>query len=76
MEQIDFQKRIEDSLIANQRGTVYRHVIQEIEKKLIEAALYKSGGNQLLSARILGLNRNTLRSKIRQLNIDIERFKE
>lgn len=52
-------------------GKVYRLVIDRIEKILIEKALERSGGNQIVASKILGLNRNTLRYKIRKLNITI-----
>jgi len=52
-------------------GTVYRLVIDRTEKILIEKALERSGGNQIAASKILGLNRNTLRYKIKKLNISI-----
>lgn len=35
--------------------------------------LNATGGNQIRAAQVLGLNRNTLRKKIRELNIEIAR---
>ncbi len=43
---------------------VYHKLVAEIERPLIEAALKRAGGNQVKAARMLGLNRNTLRKKI------------
>ncbi|MFH1504067.1 MAG: helix-turn-helix domain-containing protein [Candidatus Omnitrophota bacterium] len=37
--------------------------------------LKKTEGNQLETAKILGINRNTLHTKIRKLNIDVDSFK-
>lgn len=48
---------------------VYRKVIDSVEKKLIESVLEKTEGNQLHAAEILGINRNTLRAKIRKYGI-------
>ncbi|MGH7907058.1 MAG: sigma-54-dependent transcriptional regulator [Candidatus Binataceae bacterium] len=48
---------------------LYRAMLPKFEKPLIEAVLCRTGGNQLLAARYLGLNRNTLRRKIDDLNI-------
>ncbi len=39
-------------------------VIAEVEKPLFEAVMKRTGGNQLRAARILGINRNTLRKKL------------
>lgn len=58
-----------------QRGQIYDRVIDHIDKLLIEKALEDSYGNQLIAAKVLGINRNTLHSKIKRLNIDPERFK-
>jgi two-component system nitrogen regulation response regulator GlnG len=46
-----------------------------IEKQLIEYVLERTEGNQLKAARILGLNRNTIRSKIKKLEINAEKWK-
>ena len=61
----------------NRRGEValYKVVIQAIEKPLIENTLERTFGNQLKAARILGINRNTMRSKIKKLGINPKRWK-
>jgi two-component system, NtrC family, nitrogen regulation response regulator GlnG len=43
---------------------LYEKIVAEIERPLIEIALKRAGGNQVRAARLLGLNRNTLRKKI------------
>ena len=48
----------------------YSRIIAEVEKPLLELVLDTTGGNQLRAAEMLGLNRNTLRKKIKQLNIN------
>ena len=48
---------------------LYGRVLREVEEPLIVATLSITRGNQLRAADILGLNRNTLRKKIRELNI-------
>ncbi len=54
---------------------VYRIILDLVEKPLIEVVLEKTEGNQSRAAKILGLNRNTLYTKIRKLNIEVEQFK-
>jgi two-component system nitrogen regulation response regulator GlnG len=48
---------------------VYRAVMARIERPLLRHALELSGGNQLRAARLLGINRNTLRKRLRQLGL-------
>jgi two-component system nitrogen regulation response regulator GlnG len=49
---------------------VYDRLLARFEKPLIAATLRATGGNQIKAADILGLNRNTLRKKMRDLGID------
>ena len=44
-------------------------MVAELERPLIELVLERAGGNQVRAARMLGLNRNTLRKKITELRI-------
>ena len=48
---------------------LYSRVLREVEYPLIIATLEVTRGNQVRAADILGVNRNTLRKKIRDLNI-------
>jgi two-component system, NtrC family, nitrogen regulation response regulator GlnG len=48
---------------------LYHRVLREIEHPLIFAALAATRGNQIKAAELLGLNRNTLRKKVRDLDI-------
>lgn len=57
------------------RGKVYNKVIAETEKMLIEESLKRAFGNQSIAAKILGINRNTMRAKVRKLNIDPKIFR-
>ena len=43
---------------------LYHRLVAEIERPLVQLALKRAGGNQVRAARMLGLNRNTLRKKI------------
>lgn len=46
-------------------------VLAEVEKPLIELLLKRSRGNQIKTAQMLGINRNTLRKKIQELGISL-----
>ncbi len=52
---------------------LYQRVIDRVEAPLIAMALNACGGNQIKAADLLGLNRNTLRKKIRTHSIEIVR---
>jgi two-component system nitrogen regulation response regulator GlnG len=52
---------------------LYNRVLREIEKPLINLSLSVTRGNQIKAAAMLGLNRNTLRKKIRELDIEVVR---
>ena len=49
---------------------LYDKVRQDFEKPLIAMTLAATRGNQIKASEILGLNRNTLRKKIRELDIE------
>ena len=50
---------------------LFHRVVEEVEVPLISAALAATRGNQIKAAQLLGLNRNTLRKKISDLDIQI-----
>ncbi|MHB2166231.1 nitrogen regulation protein NR(I) [Alsobacter sp. R-9] len=52
---------------------LYHRILRDIEEPLIGAALAATRGNQIKAAELLGLNRNTLRKKIRDLEIQVIR---
>lgn len=66
---------LRNMLLSTKDGQVYKSVVQEIEKPLIEAALERAEGNQLRAAKILGINRNTLRTKMKKFNINADKWK-
>lgn len=49
---------------------LYERILKEVERPLLNTLLDVVEGNQLQAAQILGLNRNTLRKKLKELNID------
>ena len=54
-------------------GGLYHRILHEIERPLLRLTLGATNGNQIKAASVLGLNRNTLRKKIRELDIPVSR---
>ena len=52
---------------------LYDRVIREVERPLITLTLQATRGNQIKAAEVLGVNRNTLRKKIKELEIPVIR---
>jgi two-component system nitrogen regulation response regulator GlnG len=52
---------------------LYDRILQEIERPLLSICLAATRGNQIRAAHLLGLNRNTLRKKIRDLGLEVIR---
>jgi two-component system, NtrC family, nitrogen regulation response regulator GlnG len=50
-------------------GGLYERILAEIEPPLLRASLTATNGNQLRAADLLGINRNTLRTKLRSRNV-------
>lgn len=50
-------------------AAVYDMVLARVEKPLLEIVLDYAGGNQTRAAEVLGLNRNTLRKKMKQYDL-------
>jgi len=55
-------------------GTLYHNALAAFERPLFEHALRETSGNQLRAAELLGINRNTLRKRLDDLQIDPEAF--
>ncbi len=54
----------------------YWEFVHRLERGIIQEAMAGSGGNQIQAARALGINRNTLRKKLVELEIDAEERKD
>jgi len=68
------RRRVWDLLEApGTTGALYDTVLAAIERPLIELVLERVGGNQVKAADVLGINRNTLRKKITDLNIVVRK---
>ncbi|WPL16657.1 Hin recombinational enhancer-binding protein [Thiorhodovibrio winogradskyi] len=53
----------------HQIDNLYRFVLDEVERPLLETVLHHASGNQTLAARMLGVSRGTLRKKISQFGL-------
>jgi len=62
-------KRYLKEMTKLEKCNLYDSVVSEVEKALIKIVLNETGGNQLKASRTLGINRNTLRTKIREYKI-------
>ena len=71
------ERHIRDYFEAHKGGLpppgLYDRVLSEVERPLIGLSLSATRGNQIKAAHLLGLNRNTLRKKIRDLDIQVIR---
>ena len=66
---------LSESFYKEKAGVLYKSILEAIEKPLIEDVLERTEGNQLKAAKILGINRNTIRAKIKKLSIDANKWK-
>jgi len=64
---------IVEQLRAANQPRVHREALAMLERPLLAHVLALTGGNQLRAARVLGLNRNTLRKRCRQLSLPATR---
>jgi two-component system nitrogen regulation response regulator GlnG len=54
-------------------GRLHDHFVASLERPLLELILRRAGGNQVKAADLLGINRNTLRKRIKELGIPLPR---
>jgi len=69
-------RKLENSLAQmdlHELDNLYEMVLHQVERPLINIILHQTRGNQVRTAEILGINRNTLRKKIKTLEIDVKR---
>ena len=62
-------KQLNDLFFREHEANAYRFLIESWEKPLLERVLSLTGGNQIKASRILGINRNTLRTKLKKLGL-------
>ena len=73
---VEFLNKIDPYVETKARMTLLDDVIATVEKILIRSALEKVDYVQVTAAQLLGINRNTLRKKIRELDISVTRGKK
>ena len=56
-----------------ENGGLHELIVGGVEKPLVEIVLKSAGGNQTRAANILGINRNTLRKKIKDFKISCKK---
>jgi two-component system nitrogen regulation response regulator GlnG len=72
-------RKLENSLASMnlvEMDNLYEMVLHQVERPLINIVLRKTRGNQVRTAATLGINRNTLRKKIKALEIEVKRGDE
>jgi two-component system nitrogen regulation response regulator GlnG len=71
------ERHLRDYFAAHGEGLpppgVHDRILQEVERPLINLSLDATRGNQIKAAHLLGINRNTLRKKIKELDIQVVR---
>lgn len=65
------QSYVQQALGREDAPELHRSLVARVERALIETVLQRTGGNQIKTAALLGINRNTLRKKISELGIDV-----
>ena len=63
-------KRYFKDLNGEEPTNLYSMVMHEIEKPLLEVVMQQAQSNQTRAAQMLGINRNTLRKKLKQYKLD------
>ena len=62
-----------EQLVSSRPGRIYQDVLVMLERPLLVHVLALTGGNQLKASRLLGVNRNTLRKRCRELQLPLPR---
>jgi two-component system nitrogen regulation response regulator GlnG len=60
---------VQAKLDAPDPSDIHRHILELVERPLLRTVLERTDGNQIRAAALLGINRNTLRKKIAELEV-------
>lgn len=66
---------LDRAFIKGNEGKIYHTMLDALDRTLIKNTLMITFGNQIKAARLLGINRNTLRAKIKKLGISLDEVK-
>ena len=58
-----------NELDGEKASNIYSMVLKEVEQPMLESVMRECKGNQTLASQILGLNRGTLRTKLKEYNL-------
>ena len=64
--------RFVETMSSLDSGNAYETFVHHVERQLLQAVLQETAGNQTRAARILGINRNTLHKKIKDLHLAVK----
>jgi two-component system, NtrC family, nitrogen regulation response regulator GlnG len=64
-----FLEPVFDKICNRYKGAIYDHFTMGMEKALIGMALLKNDNNKVLTAKLLGISRNTLRDRVERYNL-------
>lgn len=64
-----FREYLKEEVDTGHEGSIHESVVGKVEKTLIGIVLEEEKGNQVRAAKRLGINRNTLRKKMKELQI-------
>ncbi len=67
--EIKLERLVQNVAQTDGEGNLYHQVIKEVEESLIRLTMEKVGNKQTKAAKILGINRNTLRKKLRDMEV-------
>jgi two-component system nitrogen regulation response regulator GlnG len=62
-----------EALLTSGTGNLHGKVIEEVERRVFRRVLRQTRGNQMQASELLGLNRATLRHKLRALGLSIDK---
>lgn len=60
---------LDDLFFSEKQGKIYRILVDSLERPLFDRVLKYTRGNKVQAAKVLGINRNTLRTKLKKLGM-------